>query len=95
MKPETRKGPDRAIPLARSIAAYSEFGIRISFGLRASDFGFGLRPDFAPKERNAVERVPTGQSILARAVSLVRGGLPLGGHARRFTTTQQEKVSNV
>jgi hypothetical protein len=39
-KAETRKGPDRPIHLAAGIFGYSEFGIRISFGLRASAFGF-------------------------------------------------------
>jgi hypothetical protein len=98
-KPETRKGPDRPIHLAAGTFGYSEFGIRISFGLRASTFGF--KPHVAGFGPALIRHcLPTGlgsRAIHFGARSFVGPQrIAAGGPRAPFQQQQQQKkVSNV
>jgi hypothetical protein len=99
-KPETRKGPDGVTRLLAGVGAHSRFGIRNSFGLRPSGFGFRPRSEFSTPQVGilAGEARPAEKTISARAVSSVHSGLPPGDHARRFnnkTTVERNKRMKV
>jgi hypothetical protein len=96
-KPENRKGPNRTTRWLAGKVLHSVFGIRISFGLRASEFGFVLSPEigaaFSPHTRREfpVLRANTFGARNSAGPQRVTAGAAPRAVSQQHTTKERRK----